>query len=224
MSTRTYGFINFSTSALRFTATSTFACLVGICLHQNFAEAQPSNPRADTDSRPSVPVPQPSATPEKTVVKATPTTVPTAKPSPKPGAKTVTKPTPVPTSLELSRKFPKVVTKLMIDDLNGGRGRMTKAGSKLVVHFQSWLYDPTQPLGRGPQFESTLGKAPYKFTLQNPEAPHIKGWEEGLLDMKVGGKRRLIIPAELAYGANGAGQVIPPGATLLYEIELVDVE
>ena len=94
----------------------------------------------------------------------------------------------------------------------------------MVLHFQSWLYDPTQPLGRGPQFESTQGKAPYKFTLQSPESPHIKGWDEGLVEMKVGGKRRLIIPPDMGYGANGAGQVIPPGATLLYEIDLVDVE
>lgn len=112
----------------------------------------------------------------------------------------------------------------MIDDLQNGKGRSSKAGSTLVVHYQSWLYDPTQPLGRGPQFESTIGKTPYKFTLQNSESPHIRGWEEGLVDMKAGGKRRLIIPPELAYGANGAGQVVPPGATLLYEIELVDIE
>lgn len=94
----------------------------------------------------------------------------------------------------------------------------------MVLHFQSWLYDPTQPLGRGPQFESTIGKAPYKFTLQGGDSPHIRGWEEGLVEMKVGGKRRLIIPPDMAYGANGAGQVVPPGATLLYEIDLVDVE
>lgn len=112
----------------------------------------------------------------------------------------------------------------MIDDLQNGRGRQAKPGAKLVVHFTSWLYDPTQPLGRGPQFETTQGKTPYKFTLQNPEAPHIKGWEDGIVDMKTGGRRRLIIPPELGYGTNGAGQVIPPGATLLYEIELIDVE
>jgi FKBP-type peptidyl-prolyl cis-trans isomerase FkpA len=222
MSTRTIRFINFSISALRIAAICFFACLAGICLHQNFAQAQPSNPRAETDSRPTEPIP-PTATPVKAALKPTPTPA-LVKATPKPGSKVPVKPTPVPALLEVSRKFPKVVTKLMIDDLSPGRGRMTKPGSKLVVHFQSWLYDPTQPLGRGPQFESTQGKAPYKFTLQNAEAPHIKGWEEGLIDMKVGGKRRLIIPPDLAYGANGAGQVIPPGATLLYEIELVDVE
>lgn len=113
---------------------------------------------------------------------------------------------------------------MIVDDLQNGRGRQAKPGSKLVVHFTSWLYDPTQPLGRGPQFETTQGKTPYKFVLQNPESLHIKGWEDGIVDMKSGGRRRLIIPPELGYGANGAGQVIPPGATLLYEIELIDVE
>jgi FKBP-type peptidyl-prolyl cis-trans isomerase FkpA len=126
--------------------------------------------------------------------------------------------------VEPSKKFPKIVTKLMIDDLQNGRGRQAKPGAKLVVHFTSWLYDPTQPLGRGPQFETTIGKTPYKFTLQNSDALHIKGWEDGIAEMKTGGRRRLIIPPELGYGANGAGQVIPPGATLLYEIELIDVE
>lgn len=151
---------------------------------------------------------------------ASPTATPqtAAKPSPKPKA------TPTPVAFEPSKKFPKVVTKLMVDDLQKGRGRSSKPGSKMVLHFQSWLYDPTQPLGRGPQFESTQGKAPYKFTLQGGDSPHIKGWEEGLVEMKVGGKRRLIIPPDMGYGANGAGQVIPPGATLLYEIDLVDVE
>jgi FKBP-type peptidyl-prolyl cis-trans isomerase FkpA len=112
----------------------------------------------------------------------------------------------------------------MIDDLQVGRGRSAKPKSRLVVHFSSWLYDPTQPLGRGPQFESTLGKTPYSFQLQNAESPHIRGWEEGLVDMKAGGKRRLIIPPELGYGDRGAGQTIPPGATLLYEIELLDID
>jgi FKBP-type peptidyl-prolyl cis-trans isomerase FkpA len=135
------------------------------------------------------------------------------------------KPTPAAAAVvEPSKKFPKIVTKLMIDDLQSGRGRQAKPGAKLVVHFTSWLYDPTQPLGRGPQFETTIGKTPYKFTLQNPEAIHIKGWEDGIVDMKTGGRRRLIIPPELGYGSNGAGQVIPPGATLLYEVELIDVE
>lgn len=155
----------------------------------------------------------------ESAVSASPSPRPTVKPTPpKPS------PTPTPVVLEGSRKFPKAVNKLIVDDLQKGRGRASKPGSRLVLHFQAWLYDPTQPLGRGPQFESTLGKAPYKFTLQNPETPHIKGWEDGLLEMKVGGKRRLIIPPDLGYGQNGAGAVIPAGATLMYEVQLIDVE
>ncbi|MDX9731870.1 MAG: FKBP-type peptidyl-prolyl cis-trans isomerase, partial [Bdellovibrionales bacterium] len=134
------------------------------------------------------------------------------------------KPSPAPAPPETSKKFPKYVTKLIVDDLQSGRGRVTKPGSRMVVHYTSWLYDPTQPLGRGPQFESTRGKEPYKFVLQNTDEPHIRGWEDGLLNMKSGGRRRLIIPPELGYGTHGAGQVVPPNATLMYEIELLDVE
>lgn len=181
------------------------------------------------DTRPVVPpTPPPLATPASQAVPANQVSAsasPRLKPSATPAKPPLTKPTPpAPAVVEPSKKFPKVVTKLMIDDLQKGRGRQAKPGAKLVVHFTSWLYDPTQPLGRGPQFETTVGKTPYKFTLQNPEALHIKGWEDGIADMKTGGRRRLIIPPELGYGSNGAGQVIPPGATLLYEIELIDVE
>lgn len=180
------------------------------------------------DTRPVTPPPPPSASPSSPVIlpnQAPASTPPRLKPSATPAKPLNTKPTPAaPAVVEPSKKFPKVVTKLMIDDLQNGRGRQAKPGAKLVVHFTSWLYDPTQPLGRGPQFETTQGKTPYKFTLQNPDALHIKGWEDGIVDMKTGGRRRLIIPPELGYGANGAGQVIPPGATLLYEIELIDVE
>ncbi len=177
------------------------------------------------DARPVTP-PTPPPTPKATPPIAISPTMLRTKPSPTPNKPAVVKPSPTatPLTLEPSRKFPKIVTKLMVDDLQNGRGRQAKPGAKLVVHFTSWLYDPTQPLGRGPQFETTQGKTPYKFTLQNPDTLHIKGWEDGIVDMKTGGRRRLIIPPELGYGANGAGQVVPPGATLLYEIELIDVE
>lgn len=124
----------------------------------------------------------------------------------------------------VNKKFPSVVTKLITEDLQVGRGRPVHPKAKLVVHYTSWLYDSTQPLGRGPQFESTLGKAPYKFQLDDPEHVHIKGWEIGFANMRVGGKRRLIIPPGLAYGSNGAGQTIPPDATLLYEVELLGID
>lgn len=167
-----------------------------------------------------------SAAPSSTAAPATSTPKPSTAPKPSASpAKPPVKPSATPAFVpEPSKKFPKVVTKLMVEDLQNGRGRTAKPSSKIVVHFTSWLYDPTQPLGRGPQFESTQGKPPYKFQLQNPETPHIKGWEQGLVDMRVGGRRRLIIPPDMGYGNNGAGQTIPPGATLLYEIELVDVE
>lgn len=170
-----------------------------------------------------------SVAPTATPATAAPAAKPPAAAAKPVAAKPVVKPLPptpsaTPYKQEASKKFPKVVSKLLVDDLQPGRGRAAKPGAKLVVHFTSWLYDPTQPLGRGPQFESTVGKSPYKFTLQNPETPHIPGWEQGFVDMKLGGRRRLIIPPDQAYGASGAGQVIPPNATLLYEIELLEVE
>lgn len=162
---------------------------------------------ADAQETASPDRPRPATTPTPAAAATKPT--PAAKPSPTPAA--------------VSTKFPKVVTRLMVDDLFVGRGRSAKPGQELVIHFQAWLYDPTQPLGRGPQFESTQGKEPMRFKLQDPEAPLIKGWELGLVDMKLGGRRRLIIPPEFGYGDRGAGQVIPPNATLIFEIELVEI-
>lgn len=181
---------------------------------------RPSSEIATPTPKPK-PTAKPTATPPKVVPKASPT--PAMRPA-VPVAPVAIAASATPYKAEGSKKFPKTVSKLLIDDLQAGRGRPAKAGSKLVVHFTSWLYDPTQPLGRGPQFESTQGKPPYHFTLQSAEAPHIKGWEVGILEMKAGGRRRLIIPPDYAYGPNGAGQVIPPNATLLYEVELIDIE
>lgn len=163
---------------------------------------------------PPTPAPTPKPSPTPKLSKTTPS------PSPTP----ITKPQPVLLAPEPSKKFPKIVTKLIIDDLSKGRGASAQPGSKLKVQYSAWLYDPTQPFGRGPQFESTQGKEPYSFILQNKEAPHIKGWEDGLVDLKVGGRRRLIVPADLAYGPTGAGQVIPPNATLIFEVELIEIE
>ena len=129
-----------------------------------------------------------------------------------------------PNLTEESKKFPKQVKELMIDDLKVGRGRVVKPDSKLTVNYSAWLYDSGEPLGRGALIDSSLGKAPYVFQLGSTEAPHIRGWEEGFKEMKVGGKRRLLIPPDFAYGDKGAGKHVPPGATLLYEIDLVEVD
>jgi FKBP-type peptidyl-prolyl cis-trans isomerase FkpA len=93
----------------------------------------------------------------------------------------------------------------------------------LSVHYTGWLYDPTQPQQKGRQFDSSVGGTPIAFVLGARQV--IPGWDQGFAGMKVGGKRRLIIPPDLAYGASGAGGgIIPPNATLIFEMELVDVE
>src|SRR4051794_5878479 len=96
-----------------------------------------------------------------------------------------------------------------------GTGAEAQAGKTAVVHYTGWLMD-------GTKFDSSRDRnQPFSFPLGREAV--IKGWDEGVSGMKVGGKRTLIIPPELGYGARGAGGVIPPNATLKFEVELVDV-
>ena len=102
-----------------------------------------------------------------------------------------------------------------------GKGKEAVAGKTVVVHYTGWLYAPNAPKQRGQQFDSSVGGAPFTFPLGMGAV--IKGWDQGVAGMKVGGKRTLVIPSELGYGARGAGP-IPPGATLLFDVELLDVK
>jgi FKBP-type peptidyl-prolyl cis-trans isomerase len=118
--------------------------------------------------------------------------------------------------------LPKEVKKLMTHDLVVGKGEAVATGKKLKVQYTGWLYDPSTPEGRGAQFDTTAGGEAFEFKLGVDRV--IKGWENGLLGMKVGGKRRLLIPADLGYGAKGAGDRIPPNSTLMFEVELASVQ
>jgi len=103
-----------------------------------------------------------------------------------------------------------------------GKGTEAVAGKTVVVHYTGWLHDAAAKDKRGKQFDSSVGRGPFSFPLGAGRV--IKGWDEGVAGMKVGGKRTLIIPPELGYGARGAGGVIPPNATLVFDVELLEVK
>jgi FKBP-type peptidyl-prolyl cis-trans isomerase len=105
--------------------------------------------------------------------------------------------------------------KLQIDDVVVGTGAEALKGKQVSVHYTGWLTD-------GKKFDSSKDRGqPFQFALGRGQV--IQGWDDGVQGMKVGGKRKLTIPPELGYGAQGAGGVIPPGATLVFEVELLAV-
>lgn len=117
----------------------------------------------------------------------------------------------------------KRVDELQITDVTLGDGALAEAGKNVVVHYSGWLYDPEQPDNKGAKFDSSLDRGqPFQFPLGAGRV--IQGWDQGFAGMQVGGQRTLIIPPAMGYGDRGAGGVIPPNATLLFEVELLDVQ
>lgn len=108
-----------------------------------------------------------------------------------------------------------------IDTLEGS-GALASSGSTLAVHYTGWLYDAAKAGFKGTQFDSSVGKAPFSFRLGAGQV--IPGWDQGLLGMRAGGKRTLILPASLAYGRTGSGTSIPPDAALVFDVELISVQ
>jgi FKBP-type peptidyl-prolyl cis-trans isomerase len=107
-------------------------------------------------------------------------------------------------------------------DLAPGNGPEIKSGQTALVHYTGWLYDAAAPENKGQKFDSSVDRnEPFEFPVGAGMV--IKGWDEGVVGMKVGGKRRLVIPPEMGYGSRGAGGVIPPGATLVFDVELVEI-
>ena len=108
---------------------------------------------------------------------------------------------------------------LQLEDIVVGSGDAAAPGQHVSVHYTGWLYENDQT---GLKFDSSKDRGePFDFPLGAGRV--IRGWDEGVVGMKIGGTRRLIIPAALGYGARGAGGVIPPNATLLFEVELLGV-
>jgi FKBP-type peptidyl-prolyl cis-trans isomerase FkpA len=115
------------------------------------------------------------------------------------------------------------VTGLQATTLKPGTGAAIGGGQIAVVQYTGWLYEAGAADHKGKQFDSSRERRePFKFPLDTGSV--IKGWDQGVVGMKVGESRRLVIPPELAYGDAGAGGVIPPGATLVFDVELVGIE
>jgi FKBP-type peptidyl-prolyl cis-trans isomerase FkpA len=114
------------------------------------------------------------------------------------------------------------VAALEIVELQAGSGAPIAAGQNAVVQYTGWLYETAAPDKKGKEFDSSRNSGqPFSFVVGAGKV--IKGWDQGVLGMQVGGRRRLTIPADLGYGDVGAGGVIPPGAALVFEVELVAV-
>ena len=109
---------------------------------------------------------------------------------------------------------------LQIIDTKAGTGASPRAGQTVTVHYTGWLY---QNGARGKKFDSSVDRGE-AFSFPIGQGQVIRGWDEGVVSMKVGGKRTLIIPPQLGYGARGAAGAIPPNATLIFDVELLGVK
>lgn len=174
----------------------------------------------------------PASAPAKAIVIA-PAPAPVAAPAPAAVAPAVSAPAPAPApaaaaaqpaaravgAATAASKIQVTAGGVKYEDVVTGTGAVAKAGQTVTVHYTGWLLEGST-LGR--KFDSSKDRAePFKFPLGGGRV--IKGWDEGVAGMKVGGKRTLTIPPEMGYGARGAGGVIPPGATLVFEVELLGV-
>jgi len=122
-----------------------------------------------------------------------------------------------------SSKSDAMPTELKKIDVKQGTGAEAVSGKPVVVHYTGWLYDASKPDQKGAKFDSSRDRGqPFSFPLGGGRV--IKGWDEGVAGMKVGGQRTLIIPPAMGYGERGAGGVIPPNATLIFDVELIDVK
>ncbi len=121
-------------------------------------------------------------------------------------------------------KMPKIkpVKDMIITDTAIGSGAEAVAGKKVTINYTGWLYSYFRADHKGDKFDSSIGRAPFTFPLGADRV--IKGWDQGIAGMKIGGKRTLIVPAALAYGARGFGRgAVPPNSPLVFEIELLGV-
>lgn len=138
---------------------------------------------------------------------------PSKEPAPKPAAETAAKE-------GKTSKMIKTDSGLQYEDTVVGTGASPKPGQKCVMHYTGWLWENE---AKGKKFDSSVDRG-QPFEFQIGVGMVIKGWDEGVMTMKVGGKRTLLIPANLGYGSRGAGGVIPPNATLVFDVELLGLK
>ncbi len=139
-----------------------------------------------------------------------------------PAAETAAAPAPAEAAATAATPVPPPA-ELVVTDLAPGEGEAVSAGQTAVMHYTGWLYDPAAPENKGAKFDSSLDRSE-AFPFQLGAGQVIAGWDQGVAGMKKGGKRRLVIPPAMAYGDRGAGGVIPPGATLVFDVELLAIE
>jgi FKBP-type peptidyl-prolyl cis-trans isomerase FkpA len=119
--------------------------------------------------------------------------------------------------------FTTTASGLQFEETRIGDGAEARAGHNVTVHYTGWLYDERLPEKRSRKFDSSLDRGePFTFVLGAGQV--IRGWDDGVAGMRVGGRRILMIPSAQAYGARGAGRAIPPNASLVFEVELLGVE
>lgn len=127
------------------------------------------------------------------------------------------------TTVKEQKAMTSTITELQKIDTLVGDGREAEPGFNVTVHYTGWLYDASAEGGKGKKFDSSLDRnQPFNFFLGGGQV--IQGWDEGFAGMKIGGKRTLIIPSEMGYGARGAGGAIPPNADLIFDVELLGVK
>jgi FKBP-type peptidyl-prolyl cis-trans isomerase FkpA len=131
--------------------------------------------------------------------------------------------TATPSTTQGASKLDAMPKELQKIDVKQGTGAEAVNGKVVVVHYTGWLYDPSKPDGKASKFDSSRDRGQtFDFPLGGGRV--IKGWDQGVAGMKVGGQRTLIIPPDMGYGARGAGGVIPPNATLIFDVELFEVK
>lgn len=170
-----------------------------------------ANGAAHADEQPAPASPPPAAT--ETPAPAGAESAAPAQPAPEPAQ-------PVVPPVQVTQAGPQ----LLMEDLRVGSGAEAAPGMDLVVHYTGWLHEPDALGYRGKQFDSSRDRgSPFVFRLGAGRV--IRGWDVGLMGLRVGGLRRLVVPPELAYGSRGAGGgLIPPNSTLVFEVELLGVE